>query len=81
MQLVRGTQLVLYAAVEQCDSREEARTLQAILIQPVRHDIGGRHQGYPLRKQLFHQAAQNHRIGNIKLAVQVKKRCLMIFVL
>ncbi|MNH10819.1 hypothetical protein D3C79_703090 [compost metagenome] len=48
------------------DGRQEARALQAVLVQAVRHDVGSSHQRYAVLEQLFHQGAEDHRVGNVR---------------
>src|SRR5690606_14767461 len=69
--LLQRTQAIVDAAVdvddvgvflEQGDGREETRALQTILVQTVRHDVGGSHQRYAILEQLFEQRGENHRI-------------------
>ena len=55
----------LGVSLDEINRRQETRPLQAILVQQIRHDIGRGDQRDTMTEQLFHQAAKNHRIGNI----------------
>ena len=48
------------------DGGQETSALKAVAVQLVRRNIRRRHQGYAAGKQRFHQAAQQHCIGNIR---------------
>ncbi|MNM91829.1 hypothetical protein D3C81_1041390 [compost metagenome] len=72
--LLQVAQTVVDAAVDvddlgvlldQGNRRQEARTLQAVLVQAVRDDVGGGHQGHAVLEQLLHQGAEDHRVGNV----------------
>ena len=47
------------------DRRQKTGPLQAIAIEFIRRNIGGRHQGDAAGEQGFHQPAQQHGVGNI----------------
>lgn len=51
--------------LEQGDRRQETGALQAVLVQAVRHDVGGRHQAHAVLEQLFQQGGEDHRIGDV----------------
>lgn len=55
----------LAVAIEQLDGRQEARPLQAVLVELVRDDIRGCHQHHPTLEERFEQVGQDHRIGNV----------------
>lgn len=52
--------------LHQGDGRQEVLALQAIRIKPVGRVIGGHHEDHTTREERFEQAAENHRIGNIR---------------
>ncbi|MNP21925.1 hypothetical protein D3C76_1145640 [compost metagenome] len=47
------------------DSWQETRALQTVAIKVVRRNVRRRHQRNSARKQRFHQAAQQHGVGDI----------------
>ncbi len=62
LRLLQGAQPVIDAAVDvddlgvllqQLDRRQEARTLQAVLVKPVGDDVGGGHQAHAVLEQFF----------------------------
>src|SRR3989344_2054105 len=72
--LLQRTQTVVDTAVdvddlgvllEQGDGRQEARALKAVLVQAIRHDIGGGNQAHTVLEQLFQQGGEDHRVSNI----------------
>lgn len=74
LRLLKVTQAVVHAAVDvddlgilldQRDGRQEARALQAVLVQSVRHDVRGGDQGHAVLEQFFHQRAEDHGVGDV----------------
>jgi hypothetical protein len=74
LRLLEVTQTIVHAAVDvddfgvlldQRNGRQETRTLQAVLVQAVRHDVRGRDQGHAVLEQLFHQGAEDHGVGDV----------------
>ena len=72
--LLQVTQAVVDAAVDvddigvlldQRNGRQEARTLQAVLVQAIGHDVRGGHQGHTVLEQFFHQRAKDHGVGDV----------------
>ncbi|MNE07279.1 hypothetical protein D3C80_998920 [compost metagenome] len=68
------TQTIVDAAVDvddlgilldQRNGRQEARALQAVLVQAIRHDVRSRDQGYAVLEQFFHQGAKDHGVGDV----------------
>ena len=79
--LLKVTQAIVDATVnvddfgvlfDQGNRWQEARPLQAVLVQSVRNNVRGRHQGYAVFEQFFHQGAENHGIGNVRYKEFVK---------
>ena len=52
--------------LDQRDGGQEAGTLQAILVKPVRHDIGGTDQGHTTAEQAIHQRCQYHGVTDVR---------------
>ncbi|KAF1068904.1 MAG: hypothetical protein GAK45_01234 [Pseudomonas citronellolis] len=72
--LLEGAQTVIDAAIDvdhfgvlldQRDRRQEAGTLQAVFVETVWHDVGGRDQAHAILEQLVEQGGKNHRVGNV----------------
>ena len=51
--------------LDQRNGRQEARALQAILVQAIGHDVRGSDQGHAVLEQLFHQGAEDHGVGDV----------------
>ena len=51
--------------LDQRNRWQEARTLQTVLVQTIRHNVRRRDQGHAVLEQLFHQRAEDHRVGDI----------------
>lgn len=53
------------AALEQVDTWDEGFTLDAVFVQVVRVPVAGRDDDGAVRHQGFHEAAQNHGVGDV----------------
>ncbi|MCY1426411.1 hypothetical protein D9M71_422300 [compost metagenome] len=72
--LLQRAQAVIHAAVDvddmgvllqQRDGRQEARALQAVLVEAVGNDVGSGDQAHAVLEQLFEQGGEDHRVGDI----------------
>ena len=50
---------------DQRDRRQEARALQAVLVELVRRGVGAGHQHHAFGEQALEQAAQQHRVADV----------------
>src|SRR5690606_36369255 len=68
LSLFQGAQTVVDTTVDvddfgvllqQLDGRQEAGTLQAVLVEAVRHDVRGSHQAHTIVEKLFKERRQD----------------------
>src|SRR5690606_30561876 len=74
LSLLQGAQAIVDTAVDvddlgmllqQFNGWQEAGSLQAVLVEAIGNDVGGRHQAHAILEQLFEQSRQNHRVGDV----------------
>ncbi|KPY17907.1 Uncharacterized protein ALO54_05713 [Pseudomonas syringae pv. philadelphi] len=74
LSLLKVTQTIVNATVDvddvgvlldQRNGWQKARSLQTVLVQAVRNDVGRRDQGHAILEQLFHQRAEDHGVGDV----------------
>ena len=56
----------LELVLEQLDGRQDALTVQAIRVEPIRMEVRCRDDAHPVIEQRFQQAMQDHRVGDVR---------------